>query len=140
MLIELIIMVIIMLVFLIYTFINLYLTKREMKKSIAKNENNIKNIMVSYTISDIYKDIDDMIIVYLESYIFKSELQEFIRLTDKELVSETQKISIFIIEDMSPIFKSKIELFLTSDATQRYIVRKVIQNLTVYAAKVNKLK
>lgn len=134
--IELSVMIIIMLIFLIYTFISLYLNKRTMKK----NENNIKNIMVSYTISDIYKDIDDMIIVYLESYIFKSELQEFIRLTEKELVSETEKISIFIIEDMSPIFKSKIELFLTTDATQRYIVRKVMQNLTVYAAKVNKLK
>lgn len=138
--IEIMIMIIIMLIFLIYTFINLYLNKRKIKKNINKNENNIKNIMVSYTISDIYKDIDDMIIVYLESYIFKSELQEFIRLTDKELVSETEKISIFIIEDMSPIFKSKIELFLTTEATQRYIVRKVMQNLTTYAARVNKLK
>ena len=107
------------------------------KKNKTVNNKQISNI----NIKDAFEELDTFINLYTGDFIFKNELSgKNIFIGNKELNTNSIKLSDEIINDMSDEFKNKILLFIKEDALIKYITHAVLRNLLAYASNVNKMK
>lgn len=107
------------------------------KKNKTVNNKQISNI----NIKDAFEELDTFINLYTGDFIFKNELSgKNIFIGNKELNTNSIKLSDEIISDMSDEFKNKILLFIKEDALIKYITHAVLRNLLAYASNVNKMK
>lgn len=107
------------------------------KKNKTVNNKQINNI----NIKDAFEELDTFINLYTGDFIFKNELSgKNIFIGNKELNTNSIKLSDEIIGDMSDEFKNKILLFIKEDALIKYITHAVLRNLLAYASNVNKMK
>ena len=107
------------------------------KKNKTINNKQISNI----NIKDAFEELDTFINLYTGDFIFKNELSgKNIFIGNKELNTNSIKLSDEIISDMSDEFKNKILLFIKEDALIKYITHAVLRNLLAYASNVNKMK
>lgn len=113
------------------------ITNKKNKTVNNKQINNINNI----NIKDTFEELDTFINLYTGDFIFKNELSgKNIFIGNKELNTNSIKLSDEIISDMSDEFKNKILLFIKEDALIKYITHAVLRNLLAYASNVNKMK
>lgn len=113
------------------------ITNKKNKTVNNKQINNINNI----NIKDAFEELDAFINLYTGDFIFKNELSgKNIFIGNKELNTNSIKLSDEIISDMSDEFKNKILLFIKEDALIKYITHAVLRNLLAYASNVNKMK
>ena len=107
------------------------------KKNKTVNNKQISNI----NIKDAFEELDTFINLYTGDFIFKNELSgKNIFIGNKELNTNSIKLSDEIINDMSDEFKNKMLLFIKEDALIKYITHAVLRNLLAYASNVNKMK
>lgn len=113
------------------------ITNKKNKTVNNKQINNINNI----NIKDAFEELDTFINLYTGDFIFKNELSgKNIFIGNKELNTNSIKLSDEIINDMSDEFKNKMLLFIKEDALIKYITHAVLRNLLAYASNVNKMK
>ena len=113
------------------------ITNKKNKTINNKQINNINNINKK----DAFEELDTFINLYTGDFIFKNELSgKNIFIGNKELNTNSIKLSDEIINDMSDEFKNKMLLFIKEDALIKYITHAVLRNLLAYASNVNKMK